>query len=227
MRKRRALLYYDVPERQNELKPLFDDRGYETFLFRSPVVCPFYGEDGTDDPIACSRLCCDVMVIATDLAGMAGIELIGKQLSHQCPLPAGNRALLLQSPLSTDERQVVKNLHSRSFTLPVDKTRFGTWLGECEARVPIERPLAAKRKVARRECCMVMRYRPSSGSTDIAALVVNISACGACIRTFRRLEPQQQLLLMGEWVHRAEDAMVQWVHQTDKGVFVAGLTFCV
>jgi hypothetical protein len=215
-----------VPYSQNDLKRIFEARGYETLTYREPVVCPVYGGDpGRTHSLPYA--CCDVVVAVHELPRMNAVALLHDQARHGCALPRQNRAIIVHTPLTAAQQNAVREAAIACFPAAFDQGLLETWLAECEARLSLEMPIAHRRRVARRACNIEVLFRLTAEGRDMPATALNISDCGVCIRLARQLRPQQQLILTELGREVSEDALVRWVRQENDGSYVAGLDFCL
>jgi len=94
MRKPRAIIYDDESMILEVLEQFFARRGYEVFLYGSPVVCPY--ENLFD---SCSDLprCADIIISDYNMPDMTGIELFQRQLSRGCKTDIKMKAIITGS----------------------------------------------------------------------------------------------------------------------------------
>ena len=226
MRYRRAVIFRDMSYDERALNLFFRDRGYETMVVWNIAACPVYGNVPAI-PRADLLLCCDVMIAVHDPPRLDGIELFRTQLNQGCRLPAENRALLSRTALTAEERDFERAMNIAWFPEPLDTGMLEEWLERCEARIGLDERLAMRRGARRRSCRKRVGIRTSSSEVGIIAIAVNISDEGICLRSERRLLPNQIVRVRGIAGRRSEDAFVRWAARDPDGYYRVGLTFCL
>lgn len=223
MRKKRVILFGALPPFQNGVKHFFEERDYETLTFRELEICPVYARS---EKCPVSYACCDILLIDAQTVKTKGIDLIAAQKGHGCPLTLRNKAIISES-LSEEELAALGEMGSAFFRKPVDIAELERWVEVCETRIDLSRPVAIRRREERKDCFMRILYLSQPGLRQGKATAVNLSSCGMCIKTPRRLLPNQQITVKTRSPGLFEEAVVRWIHPAGNGTYVAGLSFCI
>ncbi len=223
MRKRRVIIFNGDSHTRSALRHFFEARGYETVLFRAPVICPVY-EKGEE----CSgpRGCGDIVIMSSYGSAMNGIDLLVAQQERGCKLPASNKAIIAGS-LPDEGRAKIAALGSALFQTPLDFNGIETWVAECEGRMDLDRPVAIRRRGERQASSGERLSVFHEGAVIERVTVVNKSTCGVCLRTSLRLMPNELIILRADSPGTEEDVLVRWVKKTEDGTFLVGLSSCI
>lgn len=221
MRKRRAIIFDDEPIVLDVMRLFFEFRGYETMLFREPVVCPVYG-DGAE----CTHLrpCGDIIITDFKMPKMNGIELLAAQAAHGCKVAPRNKALV-SGFIDDDSRKALEFLGVAFFYKPVEFNELESWVCECERRMDLSQSLGIKRREPRHACCLDIRYGTPSGGELYEGTTVNLSNSGICFKTQKPLEPLQTVFLQAKPSSPSQYGSVRWIKKTGEGAYLVGLHF--
>lgn len=218
MRRRRAVLYDDDATVLDVLAVIFEERGYDVIAMAQPTPCAVYDACGL-----CSRErpCADILVTDLEMPGMNGIELLEEQRRRGCVLPVTNKAVVSGS-LGPDALQALRRLGCAWFRKPFRLAQLLAWIGECEARMDLSRPLGALRREPRESCGPHHRITVGIDGDECLAEVVNRSSSGACLRLARQPHVAQVLDVRRRVAAGPERLVIRWTRADGSGGYLAG-----
>ena len=220
MRKKRAVVYDDDHVMRSALKRFLERCGYEVVAAPEPEVCAFYANQPRCDNQA---PCSDVLLTDQRMPKMTGIELLKAQTDRGCTLTNRNKAII-SGGLDEDSREQVRALGCAFFDKPVDFDHLKTWLGECEKRMDLSRPLGDKRRNIRETCCSAATCRTQSGNLLFGAEIVNRSASGICIRIDSPPAALQVVRLESDLPFPSNRFLVRWTKDISGGQYLVGMS---
>jgi DNA-binding response OmpR family regulator len=223
MRKRRAIIVDDEQVVLNMLKMFFELRGYEVIAFREAVRCADSGDQGR----MCDNLrpCADVLVTDNRMPKISGIEMLEAQARMGCTLLSRNK-LMISGWLNESELTKIEELGCAFLKKPFTPEELEAWLVGCEERMDLTKPLGSKRKEERESCRLGVSYRRDAADQVCAAMTINRSGSGLCLKVEHPPVLHDVLTLMVELPLRSKKATVRWSAPADEGGYYVGLSCC-
>jgi len=222
MRKPRAIIYDDDLLILELMKLHFTKRGYEVFLYSSPVVCPFHKSptDSCENPYPCA----DILISDFKMPRMSGIELLQGQSKLGCKLEMKFKAIMT----GYSDNSVISqcdDIGCKFFQKPVTFSQLSGWLSECEKLFDLSPQSGDKRINIRYECIQAIEYclHPVDKPEKLIGLTVNKSNTGLGLRVFNPLSVGQNVTItVGLEVSNLQ-GIVMWCIQLGENIYSAGL----
>lgn len=222
MRKPRAILYDDEPALLSLLTLFLEQRGYEVLAFDEAVACPVYEDGGRCDK---RRPCGDLIISDLEMPLMSGVELLRRQTLQGCRLSIENKAIL-SGNLDPDTRETIRGLGAEAFAKPCRLGTLAAWVGECERRMDLSRPLAVRRSQRRDPVGSGAVFTSGQEADHFTAEVVNRSNSGLCVRLDRPLPVAAVLGLQSQLSLASDRLCVRWTRPEPDGTHLAGMSCC-
>ena len=134
--KLRVILLEDRDSIRRLFAEIFNDRGYETFEFSNPAICPLQmmpecrcGENQT---------CTDVIVSDLNMPNVTGLKFIENQKKKNCKC---KHVALVSANWTEQDWSRARELGCKTFTKPFFFKEFENWLDEVEKSIDPTREL--------------------------------------------------------------------------------------
>jgi CheY-like chemotaxis protein len=186
------------------------------------VVCPIRDERekncSTDYP------CADVIITDFKMPDMNGLELFREQSTRRCKLTRENKAVM-SGYIDEESHKQIQQLGHAFFQKPIAFSRLSAWLGECEKRVDLSKPLCSRRKEVRHATYYKVRCLVDRTNEFLNGMTINISDGGLCLALSVPLMTRQTIHIdAAHALIACRTASVQWVRQNRNGLYLAGLS---
>lgn len=223
MRKPRAIIYDDDQLILEVMKLYFTRRGYEVFLYSSPVVCPFLKSptDGCEYPYPCA----DILISDFKMPIMTGIELFQGQSKLGCKLEMKFKAIMTGYSDNYSVISQCDDMGCKFFQKPVTFSQLSGWLGECEKLFDLSQQSGGKRIDIRYECIQAVEYclHPVDKPEKLVGITVNKSNGGLGLRVFNPLSVGQKITISTELKVPYLQGTVMWCSKLSENIYSAGL----
>jgi len=134
--RRRALIFEDEPVLRQMLWTVFDGRGYETFSYPDPGLCPLHAEDRC--PCPDGMICADVVVTDIHMDSVNGMEFLDHLFRMKCRKP---EIAVMSGTFTDEEKARAAAIGCRLFEKPFHFEAFTRWLDQVESKIPADRKL--------------------------------------------------------------------------------------
>jgi CheY-like chemotaxis protein len=222
MRKPRAIIYDDDAMILELMKLYFARRGYEVFLYSSPVVCPFHKSptDSCENPCPCA----DILISDFKMPGMTGIELLQGQSKLGCKLEMKFKAIMTGYSDNSVISQCA-DMGCKFFQKPVTFSQLSGWLSECEKLFDLSPQSGGKRINIRYECIQAIEYclHPADNPEKLIGITVNKSNNGLGLRVFNPLPVGQNVTITRGLEVPPLQGTVMWCSKWSENMYRAGL----
>lgn len=134
--KLRAILLEDDDTIRNVIKEVLTGRGYETFSFDSPAICPL---QLTRECLCNERQqCIDIIISDLDMPAVTGLQFIENQRKKKCKC---QHIALMSGFLTEQDKLRAKALGCKIFLKPFSLDELYKWLDEVENQIDPNREL--------------------------------------------------------------------------------------
>jgi CheY-like chemotaxis protein len=153
------------------------------------------------------------MITDLEMPRMSGIELLQLQTRQGCRLDIRNKAVL-SGNLDPAACEAIRDLGCVAFTKPCRISTLAAWVGECEQRMDLSRPLGVRRRQQRDACRSEAVFRLEREVDLFTGEVVNRSDSGLCVQLDRPLAVAEVLNLKTRLSLPSDRLLVRWMRPT-------------
>lgn len=136
--KLRVLIFEDDENIRQLLWTLSDRRGYETFTFPDPGLCPLHVADTC--PCSGSETCADVIISDLKMPNVDGINFIKGMKKKGCKC---HHIALMSGSLTENDMLSVNQIGVKLLKKPFELKELIEWFEEIEKSIDEDRKLAA------------------------------------------------------------------------------------
>jgi CheY-like chemotaxis protein len=115
---------------------LLEKRGYETFLYRHPGLCPLNGLAACGCPVG--TCCSDVIISDLQMPGINGLVAIEELRKRNCKQP---QVAIISGSWTEEAMERAASLGCKALSKPIHAPELVAWLEEVERAVPPNRRL--------------------------------------------------------------------------------------
>lgn len=224
MRKPRVLIYDDDTIILEMLDTFFSKKGYEVYLYSTPVVCPY---ESLADSCDTFYPCADLVLSDFKMPKMTGLELFQRQSKRGCKVDSKMKAIM--SGYSDEEILTqCKDLGYSFFRKPFTFSELSEWLTECEKHFDLSQPLGVKRVSRRYSFIQDIEYRlnPAASKKIFVGSTVDKSIDGLGLRIFNPLRAGDTITIIKGFEATQLNGTVgtvMWCSQEGETIYRAGL----
>ena len=223
MRKLRISIFDDDVTTLEMLKIFMSQRDYEILLFDRPVVCPI--NSGKADK--CNNFlnpCADIIMTDYQMPGMTGTEMLLHQAQMGCKVDIRNK-LVMSGNIDGKGQEMIEELGCAFFNKPFRFNELIAWLGNCEKRIDLSKPLGTIRKEYRHPSNIDIVYEYNNDKT-YQATVINYSNSGLCLKVGTPPAEKQPIVIKTGLPINFNNTSIQWVKEMSPDLYLAGCSCC-
>ena len=132
----RVILLEDNKSLRYLFSEIFADRGYETFVFSTPAICPL--QLVPDCRCSVNETCTDIIVSDLDMPQISGLRFIETQKKKNCKC---KHIAIISARWSEQNLALAYRLDCKTFTKSSNFEEFYKWLDEVEKSIDPNREL--------------------------------------------------------------------------------------